>query len=188
MLASAVWVNGRRIRRRGVGVVLKLLAYLDAISPKDKGPNQALVWALREFTDIRFPGLFVRFQQGRAMVILDSIMKANVPKSNGSKSGGKKQDFEELAAGIVDTLASEYGWSAQWILEHIDLHTFDILAKQIHMRNRAQATNRQMIDLLIAQNPKQALKRIQENAGMETMTAEQAFKRAREVLKNGGKD
>lgn len=189
MLSNAVRVHGRRIYKRGIGHVLKLLAYIEQIDPKGKGPDPAVIWALREFTDIRFPGLFVRFKRMESMVIVSDIISVNIPKSTGSKTGSKGGDIEEMAVLMVDTLASEYGWTYDWILDNVTMDTFIKLSQAIQKRTKSEKTNDQMIALLTAHDPNTALKRIKENAGMQQMTMAEAVQKAKKaVKKNGGID
>lgn len=175
--------DGITIYRKGLGYMLKVLQAMNEYSadeaiktylltPGTEMPSinrEIIILALRIFTDIKNPVRLTKNDMKKALQIMFEAIKFNSPPSvfkSGQGAAGEAKPVDELAAGMIDTLAAAYGWTIDYILENIDLYSFIQLRDAIQRRQ----ADEMMIDTIAAHDPKQILELSNKMKGIELIS------------------
>jgi hypothetical protein len=181
LIKSKKRADGAIIFRKGIGYFMKLLQAMNEngtdetvkkflFNPGSEMPSvsrEIIILCLRIFTDIKNPVRLTRLKMVEAIGLMIDCVKFNSPPAilKSEPSSSRQKSVDELAAGIVDILASEYGWTVDYIMEQVDLYEFCQLRDAINERK----SNEMTIGAIIAHDPKQTLEIANKMKGVEVI-------------------
>ena len=109
MITKIIYLNGYRIQRMGIGYAIQLMS---ALSVSDISTAAKL---LSQFVS---PAPSAEMLRGDLLkTIVDFSFKIPGRKS---KNETVKIDYDEIASNVIHQLAAVYGWTIDYILEHVD--------------------------------------------------------------------
>jgi hypothetical protein len=184
MLIKAKKFGKITLYRRGYGHLLKLEQIMDDYGIlKDimnyitKGARVGIVQkeilkiAIKKFTDVKFPALFVRFNYKKSLQLLYEIMKFNNPPiiESSEKKDAKeiKLNVDDLSVFVYNTLLEAgYPYSIEQAMNEIDYPTFVQIKKDLDKRKYINYKTMWVIQ----HNPEYAIKMLDESQGIEVLT------------------
>lgn len=176
MLTKAMMFFGITIYRNSLGYYFQLVNKI-----KDLNENN-VEWIINNYTDIEQKNLKLIVLNKEVLGnLLGEIIKFNIPVKPESKFKKTEEKIinteqlklgdEEIASIMIDKLASNYGWTIDYILDNVDIYQYNHLSKAMGYREKRDAYNK----ILVHHSPSEALK--QYTSETENLSFEEGLKR-----------